>query len=148
MLKGMNVNTAFPFIPVICRSEEVPTIFWIKPKNLEVTYKSINRYAKAKKQVTKGHDEVDTDKLFDADSINFLEACSKVENYEFSDRYPELSKLGGISEITTREHLVCVIGDLDPTVFQEVMNATSDWALLKEGNQAYNDYIAKKKLTA
>ena len=138
-LKGRNVDTAVPFIPEIQSDDLVPTIFWVKPKNMKGTYKSLELFNKGIK-VTKGEKQIDAEKMAGGDIQDFLQFCPKVENYEFSDRYTELASRKVIAEITDESTMRLLYVDLDPAIFQEVQNATSNWTLLQAGEDRYKEY--------
>jgi hypothetical protein len=145
MLQGKDTKIAVPYIVSGDRNSDIPTIFWLKPKNLLGNYKGSTLYQKAITQGPRGTTTTDANKIYDADITNFLDRCEKVENFEFSKQYPEYQKQGVIGTIDTKEQLIALMYDTDPIALQEVMNAPSDWAMLKEGENAYSSYIERKR---
>lgn len=148
MLQGKDLTVAVPYIVGADRNSDLPTIFWLKPKNALRNYQGASLYQKAIIPGPRGTTTTDTGKIFEADLKNFLNQCVKVENFEFSEQYPDYKKQGIIKELNTKEELTALMNDLDPTAFQEVINVPSDWVLLKEGQDAYDAYMEKKKQKA
>lgn len=145
MLQGKDISVAVPYIVSADRNSDIPTIFWLKPKNALGNYKGANLYQKAVIPGPRGVNTTDVNKIYEADTKNFLDRCEKVENFQFSEQFPEYRKQGVLVLLNTKEYLLALLNDLDPMAFQEVINAPSDWAMLKEGQDAYDIYMEKKR---
>jgi len=133
-LKGLG-NNPVPFIPEVERTDDNPTIFWIKPKNTRENYASLNRYSDAVDTTKGGKKLVNASKMFEGDLNDFLSFCIRVDNYQFSDKYPDLAQQGVITHISDSETLQKLVDDLDPSIFSEVQDAASKWSVLKEGEK-------------
>jgi len=133
-LKGLG-QRPIPYVPECERDSEQPTIFWIKPKNTRQTYASLNRYSDATENLRSGGKKVNAVKMFEGDKADFMSFCARVDNYQFSDEFPELAKKGVVAKIEDVETLEKVIEDLDPQIFQEIQDAASNWTLLKNGEK-------------
>jgi len=70
--------------------------------------------------------------------------CEKVENYQFSDDFSELAAKGAM-KIDEAGTLRLLVQDLDPQIFQEIQNSSSDWERLEEGRKAYEAHVEFKK---
>ncbi len=134
-IKGVSKQPV-PYIPEIERgAKENQTIFWIKPKTGHQANQSIARYASARKDGRKGTTDLNVGKLDGADQAEFLDLISMVENYEFSDHYPELAKHGIIEKIDTPDQLVLVAKDLPSDILNEIFDASNNMIQLKEGEK-------------
>jgi len=145
-LKGKGIKKAIPYIPEIERGTDTPTVFWIKPKNMGGTYKTLELYSKGV-DTNRNIRKIHPTKMFEADIQDFLSFCEKVENYQFSDDFSELAAKGLIT-IEDAATFRLLVQDLDPTVFQEVQNATTNWEMLTQGQEAYQANIEFKAATA
>jgi hypothetical protein len=143
MLKGKSTRLAVPFIPEMERDVENPTIFWLYPKNMKGTYKSLERFSRANSG-NRGSRTLNPVKMVEADQDDFVSFCEKVENYQFSEEISELSKRG-MATFTEKSELKLIVEDIDPQVFQEVQNATANWDLLEKGKEAYESYTSRLK---
>jgi len=145
-LKGKSTRIAVPYIPEVERDTVQPTIFWLFPKNMKGTYKSLSLYVKANPQIQgKGNKELNDTKMMEADEQDFLLHCDKVENYQFGEDFPELSAKGIIAEITDAKILTLIPSDINPQIIQEVQQAMSNWENLDASRAAYDKYLASKK---
>lgn len=134
-LKGLDTKKPIPYVPEVERTnEENPTVFWILPRNSRQNYQALNKYASASTTNREGQTKINANRMYEADKEEFLERVKRVENYEFSNRFETHSKKG-IMLVDTPELLVDLIDDLDPAIFQEVIDASSKWAMLKEGEK-------------
>lgn len=133
-LKGIG-NATIAYVPEIERDNaKDPTIFHIKPRNTKSSYTSLNKYQDAT-EMRRGKNKINAKKMYEADKADFLEFCTKVENYEFSNKFKELAAKKVIKEITSPNTLSLLVEDIDPAVFQEVQNAANDYSYLKEGEK-------------
>lgn len=146
-LKGTGTRKAVPYIPEVERGIDVPTIFWIFPKNMQGTYQSLELYSKAAVTTGRGNRTINPRKMFEADVQDFLSFCEKVQNYEFSNDFSDLQSKGLMALIEDEATRRLIVSDIDPQVFQEVQNAASDWDRLEKGKQAYEEYLAATKRT-
>ena len=142
-LKGRDTTKAVPYI---CEKErdnlENPTIFWIIPKNMKGNYTALERLRRASES-RNNRNVINPAKMFDADIENLKTFCEKVENYEFSEAYPDLSAKGIIT-VNIKQNAAEFLADLDPTVFQEIEGASTNWERLAEGEKAYQEYLKQK----
>lgn len=132
-IKGVS-KEPIPYVPEIERdNHDNPTVFWIKPKTGRDANESMRRYAAASKEGRKGYRDLDVRKLNSADIEEFINCVIKVENFEFSDNYPELEQRGVIEEITDEATLVSVCNDLAADILIEIFDAASNISQLKTG---------------
>jgi len=145
-LKGKSTKTNYPFIPVEERENtQNPTVFWIKPKNIEGLNEFLEKSDRAREPQRLGRQPIyNSKKQTEVDVKDFMEICNKVENYQFSIDYEDLAKRGIIREVTDKNDLRLLALDLDPIVFREVQNAVSSWDELSKGELAYETF---KKLS-
>lgn len=143
MLKGR--FGVIPYVAQAERDDEIlnPTVFYLKPKNIKGHYQTVAAYAKATANAKQG--ERNPTKLVEADVEDFLSFCEKVENYEFSERFPELSSSGAIKEIAEKTTLTSLVSDLDPTILAELQNAVTDWKQLTAAEDYWKQFKAKEK---
>lgn len=132
-IKGVSKEPV-PYVPEVERDNiENPTAFWIKPKTGRDANESMRRYAAASKEGRKGYRDLDVRKLNSADIEEFINCVIKVENYEFSDNYPELEDRGVIPEITDEATLIKVCHDLPADILIEIFDVASNVSQLKAG---------------
>lgn len=111
-LQGI-LKIAIPFIPKAELESDKPTIFWIKPKTVGFVQKQ-ELYETVMKEAPASSNLFSTLKLDE-----FCEVVEKVDNFEFSDSYPELHKLGCIT--VTKENFKYLLNELDIEIFTEVL---------------------------
>ena len=119
--------------------EEHWTTFWVTPRNHERSNMASLKYSRALREGRSG--ELDPVAMNKADRESFLEYCSKVENFAFSEdfyeKHPEVAQLangdGFIAVIDTPELLVEVARDLSNAALQELSNVVNDPVKLSEG---------------
>lgn len=132
-IKGVSKDP-IPYVPEVERDNiENPTCFWIKPKTGKDANESMRRYAAASKEGRKGYRDLDVRKLNSADIEEFINYVIKVENYEFSDNYPELEERGVIPEITDEATLIKICHDLPADILIEIFDAAANVSQLKAG---------------
>jgi hypothetical protein len=147
-LKGKSVLQPIAYIPEVERSNGVdPTIFWIVPKNMKGTYTSLELFAKGADTSSRGQRVINPHKMAAADVKDFLNFCKKVENYQFSETFPELNAKGVIPLIEDPETMAKLYEDIDPTVFQEIQSASADWGRLDEGHLNWSTFMGYKNRT-
>jgi len=129
-LKGLNTQTPVAYVPEIERESDNPTVFWVLPKNARQNYVALNKYSAATVK-----DKINAVKMFEIDKSEFLLRVKRVDNFQFSDKYPELAQQGVIAKIEEQDMLEKLIDDLDPAIFQEIIDASSKWAMLSEGEK-------------
>lgn len=105
--------------------ESERTTFWLRPyKGLDAG-KIMQRYARAERIGPRGRKEIDGRAWRKADLESWLAIVEKVENFHFSEDYPDLHKQGWIAEIADPEGLARVAEDLSFDHFQEIIDAAS-----------------------
>jgi len=137
-LKGLDTTKPIAYVPEVERSnEENPTIFWVLPRNSRQNYEALNKYSDASKTDKNGNTKINASQMFNADTSEFLSRVKKVENYQFSAKFPQYLEKGnnGVMTIDNEEMMQDLINDLDPAIFQEVLDASSQWSVLKEGEK-------------
>ena len=139
-LKGKSTHDPIPYIPEAERSSDQPTIFWIVPKNMKGTYQSLERFSKGANMSGKGQRTINPEKMAQADVEDFLTFCKKVENYSFGPDFSDLENKGVISIIEDENTLRLMYVDLDPTIFQEIQNASANWEMLGQGEESYKTW--------
>jgi hypothetical protein len=143
-IKGLSRKKSYPYITVDERSDlEQPTIFWLYPKDMQGTYRSLETYQKSGNVNSQGARTINAEKMFQADIKEFIKFCSKVENYQFSEDF-ELSEKG-VSTFEIEGELRLLAMDLPPQTLLEIQNVVSDWVKFQEGIDAYEAYLAFKK---
>ena len=144
-LKGKGTRKPVPYIPELERSSDVPTIFWIRPKNMKGTYVSLDLYQKGSDVTGRGQRTINPNKMMEADIKDFIGFCERVQNYQFSEDYAELAAKGVIAEIADPAELRMIVLDMDPAVFQEIQNVSADWDRLGAGEEAYKTWTQFNK---
>ena len=101
------------------------TTFWLRPyKGLDAG-KIMSRYARAERLGRGNRKEIDARAWRKADIESWLQIVEKVENFHFSEDYPDLHKQGWIAEISDQDALVRVAEDLSFDYFNEIVDAAS-----------------------
>jgi len=104
--------------------EEERTVFWLRPyKGLDAGA-IYSRYARAER-LRGNRKEIDARTWKKADIESWLQIVEKVENFLFSEDYPDLHKQGWIPEISDPDGLIRVAEDLAFDDFQEIIDAAS-----------------------
>ena len=83
----------------------------------------------------KGYRELNVTKLDSADLQEFLDVVLKVENYYFSDQFPDLENQGLHKVIEQPELLKKVAMDISADLLVEIMEASGNLAVLKQGEK-------------
>tara|TARA_R110000851_G_scaffold73733_1_gene162614 strand:- start:2973 stop:3440 length:468 start_codon:yes stop_codon:yes gene_type:complete len=124
------------FIPEEERTvKENQTCIWIKPKTGHQANVTMSRYASAGRDGRKGYRELNVTKLDNADLQEFLDVVVKIENYYFSDQFPDLEKVGLHTSIEQPELLKKVAMDISADLLVEIMEASNNLAILKQGEK-------------
>jgi len=134
-IRGVS-RKAVPFIPEEERTvKENQTVVWIRPKTGHQANVSMSRYASAGRDGRKGYRELNVTKLDNADLQEFLDIVIKVENYYFSDQFPDLESQGLFKEISDPETLKRVAQDISADLLIEIMEAANNLSVLKTGEK-------------
>ena len=134
-IKGVSRNP-IPFVPEEERSvTEDQTVFWLRPKTGHAANVTMQRDASAGRDGRKGYRELNVNKLDNADLAEFMDICSKVENWYFSDQFPDLENQGLFKEITDPETIKRVCQDMSADLLLEVFEASNNLATLKAGEK-------------
>ena len=135
-IKGVGTR-AIPYVPEEDRTSpaDEQTVFWIKPKSGHQANQTMRRYAAAGKDGRKGYRELSVNKLDTADLEEFVEVVERVENFYFSDKFPDLEKQGLVRDIQDAETLKCVCKDLSSDLLIEVFDAANNLSQLKAGEK-------------
>jgi len=134
-IKGVS-RTAIPYIPEEERTvKENQTVIWIRPKTGHQANVSMSRYASAGRDGRKGYRELNVTKLDNADSQEFLDIVIKIENFYFSDQFPDLEKQGLFTTIEDPETLKRVAQDVSSDLLLEIMEVANNLSRLSEGEK-------------
>ena len=134
-IRGVS-KKAVAYIPEEERTvKENQTVVWIKPKTGHQANVTMSRYAAAGRDGRKGYRELNVTKLDNADLQEFLDVVLKVENYYFSDQFPDLEKQGLHKVIEQPELLKKVAMDVSADLLVEIMEASNNLAVLKAGEK-------------
>lgn len=114
--------------------DQKPTIIHIQAKTGHDQADVMAAYAASSKDVRGGYKEINTRKFNSAVIREWLRVVIKVENYQFTDRFPELATLGIIS-FDDEGKLEAMCMDIDPTSRDEVFDASNDVSLLMRGKK-------------
>jgi len=127
---------AVPYVPEEERAvKEDQTVIWIKPKTGHAANQTMSRYAAAGRDGRKGFRHLSVQKLDAADILEFIDIVEKMENYRFSNQYPDLSKQGLLTFIEDIETLKKVATDISADLLIEIMEAANNMSLLKAGEK-------------
>lgn len=130
------------YIPEDERSEKQdPTVIWIKPKTGHDANVTMSRYAATGRDVRKGYRELNVNKLDNADVQEFLDIVVKVENYFFSDQFPDLQKQGLFKVIEDETTLRNVCMDISADLLIEIFEVANNLVNLKAGEK--KDYSSQ-----
>lgn len=113
----------------------VQTVFWIVPKKGHDANETLRRYAAAGRDGRKGYRELNTARLDQADIEEFLDICIKVENFQFSEDFPDLAKQGVVKVIEDSASLAILCRDLSVDHLLEIMDAANNISHLKTGEK-------------
>jgi hypothetical protein len=134
-IRGVS-RQSVPYIPEEEReSKENQTVIWIKPKTGHQANVSMSRYASAGRDGRKGYRELNVTKLDNADTQEFLDIVMKIENYYFSDQFPDLEKQGLFTTIEDPETLKRVAQDVSSDLLLEIMEVANNLSRLSEGEK-------------
>tara|TARA_B100001939_G_scaffold339826_1_gene347124 strand:- start:877 stop:1344 length:468 start_codon:yes stop_codon:yes gene_type:complete len=134
-IRGVS-KKAVAYIPEEERTvKENQTVVWIKPKTGHQANVTMSRYAAAGRDGRKGYRELNVTKLDNADLQEFLDVVMKIENYYFSDQFPDLEKQGLHKVIEQPELLKKVAMDVSADLLVEIMEASNNLAVLKAGEK-------------
>lgn len=129
-------TTSIPYVPEEERNvSDRQTVFWIKPKTGHEANQTLASYAGAGKDGRKGYRELSVRKLDNADVEQFLATVSKVEWYQFSDRFPELQAQGPMSTVEGEAMLSKLALDLSSDLLIEVFEASNNMTQLLAGRK-------------
>ena len=125
-----------PYVPEEERSvTENQTVFHLVPKTGHQSNVTMQRYAAAGRDGRKGYRELNVNKLDNADLAEFLDICVKVENWYFSDQFPDLESQGLFKEVEDSELLKRVVQDMSSELLLEVFEAANNLSTLKAGEK-------------
>ena len=113
----------------------IVTKFWIRLKKGHDANQVLADYAGAGKDGRKGYRELNVRRLDSADVTHFLSICERVENYQFSEDYPDLHEQGAIPDVTGEAQLSQVAADLSADLLNELFEASNNAVLLKAGEK-------------
>lgn len=123
------------YVPEAERTEQEPTVFWIRPKTGHDANKTMARYASASKDGRKGYRELNVTKLDNADIEEFLDIVIKVENFYFSNNWDDEDPNKLVKLIDTPDRLKKVCMDLPSDVLIEIFDASNNFSQLKAGEK-------------
>jgi len=130
---GSSEIMALPYIPE-CERDNItdPFVVWIKPKDAAASNRTLSRYAATRKD-RKGYSDLSQRKLNAADIEEWTDLVKRIENFEFSNQFPDLKAQGVISEITDFETIKKVLLDIDTSLVIEIFDAAADASILDAG---------------
>lgn len=136
MIQGVS-KKAVPYVLEDDRRspENEQTVFWIMPKKGHDANESLRRYAAAGRDGRKGYRELNTARLDSADLEEFADIVVKIENFLFSDDFPDLKKQGPIKVIEDNSTLLAVCKDLSVDHLLEIMDAANNISHLRSGEK-------------
>lgn len=114
---------------------EPKTIFWIRPKTGHDANETLAAYAAASKDDRKGYRQLNVQKLNVADVEQFVKVVGKVENYQFSSRFPRLAEQGAMESVEDPEVLKCLARDISPDYLMELFDAANNTQMLLAGSK-------------
>ena len=134
-IRGIS-KQAIAYIPEDERTvKQDQTVIHIKPKTGHDANATMARYASTGRDGRKGYRDLNVTKLDNADVEEFLNIVEKVENYYFSDQYPDLEKIGLHKVIEDRDTLKRVAMDVSADLLIEIFEAANNISKLKEGEK-------------
>jgi hypothetical protein len=134
-IRGVS-RKAVAYVPEEERTVKVDqTVVWIKPKTGHQANVTMSRYAAAGRDGRKGYRELNVTKLDNADLQEFTDVVIKVENFLFSDQYPDLMKQGLMRVVEDSETLKKVAMDISADLLVEIMEASNNLSILKGGEK-------------
>lgn len=84
-----------PFSYILERERQLDstqqTIFWIRPRKAAATAAALERASKARKVTRDGSEYFEQTEWLRGEQANFVETIWKIDNYHFSDDFPEYS---------------------------------------------------------
>lgn len=132
-MRGIS-KKAIPYVPE--RDREAPeseqTTFWVRPRKGDEGAKIVALYTAAERANPGAYRQISESKWRSADVSVWLETVEKVENFQFSDDFPELQTQGWIDEITDPELLKKVMRDIALEDYNEVINFAAKISTLTE----------------
>lgn len=123
------------YVPEFDRNNFIdPFAVWIRPKDAEAANKTLKRYAEISRE-RKGTREINLHKLNAGDIAEWSDLVVRIENYRFSNQFPELRERGVIKEITDWDEIRMVFKDIENSITIEVFDAATDKVLLDAGSK-------------
>ena len=120
-LLGLDLDP-IPYIPQCQLDEDNATVFWLKPKTVELIQKDIRTMDF--KDIPNFHLYATNQKL-----AEFLAVCVKVENFQF-DKEEKITE-----EVITIEGLVKVFNQTDPNLIREVLDYCTTSSVLSSAHR-------------
>ena len=112
--------------------DDEQTIIYIKPWGGLDGSKISARYASTERIARKGYTDVNVGKRKKADEASFLEVVESVENFAFSDNFPQYQKGEGINKagfmvkLDTHDLLIAFANDITLDRYNEIIEAASN----------------------
>lgn len=134
-IRGVS-RKAVPYIPERERGvTEQQSVIWIRQKDGHAANKTLALYAGAGRDGRGGYREIAVGKLDTADVTQFVEIVEKIENYVFSEAFPDLASRGVIDVIDDEATIAKVAQDIDPELMTEIFEVSNDAAKLALGSK-------------
>lgn len=111
-----------------------PMTIFIRPKDTAAANRTLKAYGETSRD-RKGSKQFNVSKLNNADLDEWITVVSRIDNYEFSNQFPDLEKHGVMKNITDVDVLKKVLVDLTNDIVNEVFDAASDTSLLDAGTK-------------
>ena len=121
-MRGIS-RQAIPY--VLTRDQGVPdgeqTTFWIRPRKGDSGAKIVARYTAAERTMGQ-YREISESRWRQADVKTWLDTVERVENFWFSDEFPELAAHEWMADITDPDVLTKVMRDIALEDYNEIIN--------------------------
>lgn len=127
-MRGLDVETV-PYVLNRDQNEEpeYQTRFHIKLKSGLDAGRMVSRYSAAEKVAgARGYRNIDESRWRKADAQEWLDTVSKVENFCFGNKYPDLAAQGWIAEISDPDTLIKVAKSITLNDYNEIMDFAAE----------------------
>jgi len=132
-MRGIS-KKAIPYVPE--RDREAPegeqTTFWVRPRKGDEGAKIVSLYTGAERANPGAYRQISEAKWKAADVTVWLDTVEKIDNFAFSEDFPELQAQGFIEEISDPELLKKVMRDIPLEDYNEVINFAAKISTLTE----------------
>jgi hypothetical protein len=139
-IRGINSEELVPYIPLEERSTiEDQTVIWIRPKNSKMANESAARYMQARREGSRGRQELDVKRLNEADVREIVAIVAKVENYYYSSNFSQYQEADGKQKlwkvIEDRIMLEHFAQDIPYELLMEIIDVAQNMSKLTDGEK-------------